>query len=417
MRLNIILKTVFFSVTALFLFAKTYSQITNNGSIISITSSAVVYSKSSIVNNSRGNIINNGSITTDSSLTNNSGSSLSGNGTYVMRSDFTNNGNFNAGTSTLEFVGNDYSFIKNTTGKIYNLVLNKATNKYASIHDNEQVIKNVNFLKDGNYLRLNANTLTLAASCTVTNYSDKRYFITNDTGSLKKLSVGRTGFVFPVGFDNSTYNPVTVTENGTIDDYVVRCLQTALTKGSTGTAITKNGINTSWYINQGVAGGANATINVQWKTADELTGFNAAKCMVTRYTGSAWDFNSAAATAATVGTTYKNISRSSLTSFGYFTVLSSTQTMLASIAEELDAEPRIYPTIVRNSFHINIPFIKDVQKMNVMVIDESGKIVWQKQNADFQSQQITLPTLASGMYTVLLNYADKKFAQKIIVNQ
>jgi hypothetical protein len=87
----------------------------------------------------------------------------------------------------------------------------------------------------------------------------------------------------------------------------VRCLQQALLNGGSGSAITHGGIDASWLIKEGVAGGANATIEAQWDPSkgDQLQGFDSSKCMVVRYNGTAWDFNAALAGPAS-GTTTKN---------------------------------------------------------------------------------------------------------------
>jgi hypothetical protein len=281
------------------------------------------------------------------------------------------------------------------------------------------VLNHIVFDNDNNYIHINIYTLTLGANCTISNQSDKRFFITNDAGFLKKKSINKTAFIFPVGFNNSNFNPVTISENGTAADYEVRCLEHAYKNGSSGNIISANGIDVSWNINRSTTTGTNATISAKWKNADELTGFNSAKCLLVKYDGTSWNYNANLAGSAS-GSPYKSISRSNLTSFGYFTVLSSSNTSFANAVDALianDAELKVYPTIVRNSFNISVPFNKNIQKMNIMVLDGAGKIVWQKQNADFQSQQISLPSLASGMYTVLINYDDKNFTQKIVINQ
>jgi hypothetical protein len=82
------------------------------------------------------------------------------------------------------------------------------------------------------------------------------------------------------------------------------------------------------------------------------------------------------------------------------------------------AQVLVYPTIVQSSVNISV-MKKDekVQTMNVTVVDRVGKIVMQKDKIDFQSQQISLPHLSSGMYMMLIEFAGHYYSQKIIVSE
>jgi len=419
-RLNTLIKAIFLVTVTLLLFSHyCNAQFVNNGSIITVTSGELLYSDASFINTANGTFVNNGIVITNSSLNNNAGSFLSGNGIYKMQTNFTNNGNFNAGNSTLEFIGSGNSSLKNKSGNIYYLFVNKNENTYINMLDDEQVLKSVVFMKDKNWIYLNTHTLTLGANCTVPDYSNKRFFVTNDSGALIKKDIGTTAFTFPVGFNSSTFNPVYIIENGTPGDYSVRCLQNALLNGATGDAISANGIKSSWFINKTVLAGSNATINARWKNTDELPGFDYTHCMVVRYNGNKWDFNSNL-TGIADGNKFHNISRNNNSSFGYFTVVSSTPSFNIINGDELFANTlklKVYPTIVQNNLNIDVPSDKSIKTMNINILDATGKIIWQKQNADFQPQHITLPMLAAGMYTVYIEYADKKFIQKILVNQ
>jgi len=209
----------------------------------------------------------------------------------------------------------------------------------------------------------------------------------------------------------------------------VRCLQHAYLNGGSGNAITHGGIDVSWLVKEGVAGGVNATIETQWYPAngDQLTGFDSSKCMVVRYTGTAWDYNAAAAGLAS-GTTVRTRKRTGVTAVGYFTVLSTAnptlQEMIAAVNSEnisagniSDARISVYPTIVKNSIIISV--IKtdhDIETMNMTIADAAGKPVLQKQKMSFQSQQARLPNLTPGMYFILIEYGPNTYKQKIIVN-
>jgi hypothetical protein len=292
-----------------------------------------------------------------------------------------------------------------------------------------RVSHNIQFSVTKNWVQLNKNTLTLDSGCTISGYNETKYFVTNDSGFLKKGKVGNTKFTFPVGFSKSTYNPLSITEAGTVDNYSVRCLQHALLNGGSGAAITHKGIDVSWLVKEAVAGGMNATIEVQWYTAngDQLPGFDSSKCMVVRYTGTAWDYSSGAAGLAS-GTTVKTRKRSGITSAGFFTVLSTANPTLQDAIAAINSENMlrrdigssqilIYPTVVQSS--VNLSVIKNtenIQTMNVIIMDEAGKTILQKERINFQSQQLSLSDAPSGVYLVLIEYGGHSYNQKLIVN-
>lgn len=428
MKIIKILKIALLLICIFFLSPKyAQSQLINNGGLITVTNTAVLFVDSSFTNTANATVTNNGSIIANNSIINDAGSSLSGDGTYRIQADFTNTGTYNQGSSTLYFFGSANSSLKNASGNIYTLEISKDENKYVTLSDAENILNSVIFTSDKNWIKLGNRVLTLSTGCTVTGYSNKRYFITNGNGSLKKQNISNSAFTFPVGFDKSTYNPLSVTENGTADDYSVRCLQHALLNGADGNAISTDGIDASWVVEEQKTGGSNAIIQAEWKKDDELFGFDYTHCMVVRYKGSDWDFKNNLAGTAT-GDPYRTIARSGFSSLGYFTVLSNKNPTFVSAVYSMENNSvkaavnritnfKVYPTIVQNNLNIDVPFNNNVQKMNIHIIDGSGKIVWQKQNADYQSQKILLPNLSAGYYSVLIDYNKTKFVQKIIISR
>src|ERR1044072_3247203 len=126
------LTAIIFSVLA----KKINAQFVNNGSTVTLTTGATIYTQASFTNTSNGIVINDGSIKADSNIINDAGASLSGNGNYIIQANFTNNGDFDAGNSVLEFTGAVNSTIKDNTGSIYTLQLSKAENKYVTLLNN-----------------------------------------------------------------------------------------------------------------------------------------------------------------------------------------------------------------------------------------------------------------------------------------
>ena len=70
-------------------------------------------------------------------------------------------------------------------------------------------------------LQLSTFDLSLSNVATITGNDNTKYCITNSTGRLVKNGL-TTAFTFPVGFDATTYNPLTLTQNGAVDNMGVR---------------------------------------------------------------------------------------------------------------------------------------------------------------------------------------------------
>jgi hypothetical protein len=413
-----------------FLCLKSAAQFTNNGAQITIENGSVLYTSLGLQNSSVGRITNNGSIVSDSFVTNDIGCMVSGSGIYNVQGNWKNSGTFLPDTSKIIFFGKGNSDITSGGADVYDLRLKKNSNGILNLKDAVKVLDNVQFLVTKNWVQLNKNNLTLDANCTINGYNDKNFFITNNSGFLKKMYVNPSKFTFPVGFSKSSYNPLSMAEAANVDDYSVRCLQHALLNGGSGLPITQGGIDVSWLIKESVPGGANATIEANWypSKGDELPGFDSSKCMLVRYKSTGWDFSAAQAGPAS-GTTAKTKKRSGITAFGYFTVLSTaTPTLQNSIAtvksdnlkqdKKTGVQIAVYPTIVQSS--VNISVIKNdenIQAMNVTVMDGTGRTVLRKEKMSFQSQQLSLPDLSSGVYMMLIEYGDNSYNQRIVVGR
>ena len=158
---------------------------------------------------------------------------------------------------------------------------------------------------------LNGFDLNLASAATLTGFDNSKYFVTNGTGRLVKNSLS-TAFTFPVGFDASSYNPLSITQGGTVDNIGVRVLPSVLQNGTSGNAFVKEVVDASWAVTEAVAGGSNLTITSTWAGTDELPGFNRAKTGISYYDGVGWDMLNTQTLAATGSGPY-TVTRNSVT--------------------------------------------------------------------------------------------------------
>ncbi len=116
-------------------------------------------------------------------------------------------------------------------------------------------------------LTLNAFDLTLDGTADPGGVGATSYFVTNSTGELKR-DVGANNILFPVG--NSAYNPVTLNNSGTEDEYGVIAVDSKPASFSG----TNHIVNRSWDITEAVAGGSNYSLTAQWNGTEETSPFD-----------------------------------------------------------------------------------------------------------------------------------------------
>jgi hypothetical protein len=166
---------------------------------------------------------------------------------------------------------------------------------------------------------LGGSNLTLATAATISGFDNTKYVITNGTGRLVKNSLGATPFTYPVGFDGATYNPLTLIQNGTVDNIGVKVNQNVLANGSGGSPFLKEVIDAEWDVSEGTAGGSNLNMTASWNGTDELPGFNRLKTGISFWDGVGWDMTNAM-TGAAAGAGPYTVTRNGIANLGMFAV-------------------------------------------------------------------------------------------------
>jgi hypothetical protein len=119
-------------------------------------------------------------------------------------------------------------------------------------------------------------------------YSSANYIKTTGTGGLKR-NVGSTNITFPIG-TSSTFNPVVLNNSGTLDKFTTRVKSTFDNAPVDANKV----VNRQWTISEAVAGGSNASVTLQWNSAQEAAGFTRnTDLVVSRYNGGSWEGKSA----------------------------------------------------------------------------------------------------------------------------
>lgn len=155
---------------------------------------------------------------------------------------------------------------------------------------------------NGGRIHLGNADLVLLSSATIAGGNATSFVVTDGAGCLRQQglgSVGRGGDVlFPVGNTAGSYTPVTLANSGTADAFGVRVVSDVREQGTSGPALPERVVAKTWIIEEGTAGGSNATLRFEWSAADELYAFDRAACFMSHYDGSGWNRlqNPAAAT-------------------------------------------------------------------------------------------------------------------------
>lgn len=200
--------------------------------------------------------LNNLTISSGATLTVDAGVTLTVNGTFTGGGTLQNNG-------TMVIKGASFPGSTSTISSMTNLEIDRSAGVTL---DKSLTVSGVLTLTSGK-LSVGNNTLTVTGS--ITGASSSNYIATTGTGTLYRSISGSSTFLFPVG--NSTYNPVSITNTGTTDNFWIRVADDVLEGGSTGNPITDKIVNRTWHI-----GKTNATINAgvnmtfQWEQNEEV---------------------------------------------------------------------------------------------------------------------------------------------------
>lgn len=237
----------------------------------------------------------------------------------LHETDLTNEGYINAGAGKIIFSGSQDAQLTSSGTYWYDLQLELDAGRKLLLQDAAALTHQLHFAAD-NLVVLGPHDFTLTTDATLTGTSGQRYFMTNGTGFLQKENLGAAGFTFPLGFDETTYNPATLAQNGAPGKYGLRCLTHHFEEGPVGDNFTTETVDASWEISEPISGGSDLDLTVQWAASDELS-FNRNDCAIGQWDGAKWDYGSVPGSAA-AGTGPFTQSRSGIAGGGIFGVRS-----------------------------------------------------------------------------------------------
>lgn len=291
-----------------------WAQLNNQGADIKIASGTSVAAANGVVNAAGGTLTVEGQLATPAGLTNTTGATLRGDGRYRIGGDWINSADFQAGTSSVTFGGDQNSTVASGGAAFYTIALNKTAGNNLLLADNMDVANTLDFQAAGNYVQLSDFDLRVVE---MLNYDAGRYVRTTGAGFLLR-AVGAGPVVFPVG--NTGYNPVALSNAGTADQLRVRVADAVLSGGFSGSALTANAVGRTWFVDEATPGGSDLTVQAQWNGNEELPGFDRSQAYLAQFDAGAW--NQQAAVAAS-GTDPYSLSRTGITNLSPFAVLGS----------------------------------------------------------------------------------------------
>ena len=234
----------------------------------------------------------------------------------------TNNSFAGNGTLALRNVRGDTIPISN--GFVANNML--VQSKANLLNGTVSISNNLN-LNRGGKLLLNINDVILTGNSSSATGNDTSYIVTNGIGKMNIQNIGAgsrtTAQNYPIG-TATNFNPMQFTNAGTADNFGAR-VQPTISNNYTGEipaggSYNSNAVNATWFITEAVAGGSNATINLQWNAGQELAGFNRSISQFGHYNMGAWQLQTA--TVASGANPY-NLTGMGITSFSPFGIFNS----------------------------------------------------------------------------------------------
>ncbi|MFM7672591.1 MAG: beta strand repeat-containing protein [Bacteroidota bacterium] len=131
-----------------------------------------------------------------------------------------------------------------------------------TLHSNRRVQGNLDLVNG--VLSMGNNGLIVGST---SGGSAASYVSPNGTGYFRIDAIGATPVLFPVG--NGSYTPFTLSNSGTVDDFLVQVGAIATTF-----ADPIKSVNRYWLIQEATAGGSNVDLNFQWNASDENFSFD-----------------------------------------------------------------------------------------------------------------------------------------------
>jgi hypothetical protein len=210
--------------------------------------------------------------------------------------------------------GSNHSINITSTSNIGNLNLNGIDGSNFILGGN-LIVNDISFVNNGKLLLGNYN---LIVNGNIINSGPTNYFVTNGLGKLQLNNIGNIERLFPIGPATNFYNPASILNSGTADNFMMNVQPQVLSGGTSGNPYVSGVVNRTWNVEESTPGGSDVTLKIQWNATDELPGFTRNNSFLSHYISGAW--NMGPQTSA-IGSDPYTLSRSNITGFSPFAVM------------------------------------------------------------------------------------------------
>jgi PGF-pre-PGF domain-containing protein len=257
----------------------------------------------------------------------------------------------------------------------------------------------------------NGSLLLDSADVEVTRYitggSSSSHVVTSGSGMLRRTNVGASTVIFPIGASKTSYDPVSLTNAGTVDTFSAR-VDTLVTNPP---AFRGNGnfiMNREWHISEKKAGGSNvmATFGMDSSKLNiNNTTFTPANVVLAHYNNNSW--NELPATRNNEAVTAMG-----LTQFSTFAIANAGAFTRVGIAENrFQYGLKAYPNPTTDI--LNIDFLNITPNTTCVILDVTGRIKY-SQPLILNMRIITNDWL-SGIYFIAIRHDNElQIIDKII---
>jgi hypothetical protein len=180
---------------------------------------------------------------------------------------------FPANHGSLEINGTDNKYLGSNVDVSHNLVLGGTAKLVTSA--------NIITMKTGSNTIVAAPFTDPASSWIVTGNGNTGAANTGIGGlRIEQIDAADGAVLFPIGPTPSAYNPIQLTNAGTVDNFTIAVNDQMIPGG-----VYAAGVPRTWLVSEAVPNGSSVTLSLKWQGSEEQSSFNRAQTMIIRSNG------------------------------------------------------------------------------------------------------------------------------------
>ncbi|MDZ4745396.1 MAG: T9SS type A sorting domain-containing protein [bacterium] len=337
------------------------------------------------------------------------GGTIDATGTGMIASTNTSNLLFTSATSTTGTLL--FDALQN---RVNNLTVAAANSASMSV-GTDIVVEGTLTLTSGR-VNIGDNTLSIGTDGSIVGGTLTSFIETGGTGAVSMmLDAGAPApSIFPVGSAVGGFFPASISlQSGSASGVVnVGSMAGVYAQGTTGALISESepAVNNTWNITSDITSNLHMNLELTWRTASEVNGFNRTAAYISHYTNSAWDANAVASATLRADGMY-SIQRTDIQSLSPFAIFDGTT---SDVASEQELAFNVYPSPATDVIVIENLAGSNVQS-TIDIIDVQGRIVANTVTTSDQRTRISLSALNCGVYYIKLQcgstYVTKSFVK------